>query len=89
MADFSSFNTKRTQFTRAVGIVPTIRTIYQQLDAMRRLLAAYQGATDADLVSGVNAVYTNAQRTEIGVVVGKLSSLAADLEANHASLLQE
>lgn len=87
MADFSGFKARRGAFDRASGLVARILASYSAAAGVAAELAAYQGGLDAELTAGVNSVFTAAQRQELGVIAQKLATLAADLEANHSSIL--
>lgn len=89
MADFSTVAARRGRFSRAAGLIDRIRATYGSMAAIRDELALYQAGTDAELVEGVNAFYTAAQRTELGQIGTKFSTLATDLETNHASAIEE
>lgn len=87
MADFSSVKARTQRFNRAAGLIERVRACHQTLASIRDELTLYQAGTDAELNEGVNAFYTPAQRTELGQIANKMSTLATDLETNHASAI--
>lgn len=87
MADFSTFRTRKTAFERGSGLVDRILAAYSAAAGVRDELAAYQAGTDAELVAAINAVFTAAQRQELGQVAQALATFAADMEANHSGLV--
>ena len=87
MADFSTFKARRGAFDRASGLVDRILAAYSAAAGVRDELAAYQAGTDTELVAGVNAVFTAAQRQELNQIAQALATFAADMEANHSGLV--
>lgn len=88
MADFSNMRARRERFTRATGLMDRVISAYHAAAGVRDELAAFQASSDPDLVEAINAVYSQAQRQEIAQIAQKLAALAADLEANHAGVVQ-
>ena len=53
------------------------------MDELQTMLATYQAGTDPALNAALNAVYTAAERTEIGTMIAELNTLKAAWEAAH------
>lgn len=43
----------------------------------------YSAKTDTTFNAAVDAIFTASDRTELGVILGKINALVTDLEANH------
>ena len=84
---FENAETKRVGVERALTLLHQVRQIYQTGKIVQQLLADYQGATDPVLVAAVNALYTPAERVELGQMLGQIDTLVTAWETNHGAAL--
>ena len=80
---FENAQTKIRAVNRAGNVLGLLRTIYAHMDELSSMLATYQAGTDPALNAAMNAVYSAAERTEIGTMIAELNTLKAAWEAAH------
>lgn len=80
---FETAQAKVRAVGRAGNVLGLLRTIYAHTSELSDMLATYQAGTDPALNAALNAVYTAAERTEIGTMIAELNTLKAAWEAAH------
>ena len=80
---FENAQTKIRAVGRAGSVLGLLRTIYAHMDELQTMLATYQAGTDPALNAALNAVYSAAERTEIGAMIAELNTLKAAWEVSH------
>ena len=80
---FENAQTKIRAVGRAGNVLGLLRTIYAHMDELQAMLATYQAGTDPALNAALNAVYSAAERTEIGAMIAELNTLKAAWEVSH------
>lgn len=80
---FENTLTKVRAVGRAGNVLGLLRTVYAHSAELVDMLATYQAGTDPALNAAMNAVYSAAERQELAALIGQLSTLQADWEANH------
>lgn len=80
---FETAQTKIRAVGRAGNVLGLLRTIYAHMDELQTMLATYQAGTDPALNAALNAVYSAAERTEIGAMIAELNTLKAAWEVSH------
>lgn len=83
MANFDTSHTKMDSVRDAVDLLDRIRALYVHAKEMQTLLARYQAGTDATFNAAANALFTSAERTELGQMLSQVNTLITDWEANH------
>lgn len=84
---FENYQAKQTALNRAALYLHYARQIYDAGKAMQQLKADYQAGTDTALNAAVNALFSGAERTELGQMGTALDTLLADWSTNHAAAL--
>lgn len=84
---FATAQTRITAVGQAGNVLGQIRTAYTFGVMLRDALALYQAGTDPAFNAAFNALFTQADRTELGAMINQLSTLVADWETNHAAAL--
>lgn len=84
---FENHQSKLAGIHRAGTLIHEIRQLYQIGKGIQQKLADYQAATDPAMNAAINALLTNAERQEVGVMLTQINSLVSDWEANHASAI--
>lgn len=87
MANFDTSGVKRQAVHEANNLLELVQAAHGLLRTVEASLAKYQAATDPTFNAAVNALFTTSERTELGVIIGKMKTLADDLTANHAGAL--
>ena len=87
MANFDTSATRRESVKSANNLLPHIQHIYQSCKSAQTLLALYQAGTDATFNAAVNALFTSAERTELGQMLADINTLVTAWEANHGSAI--
>lgn len=87
MADFSGIDAKEESINKATSVRNGVKIVHRQAKSVKGLMDTYIAGTDPVFNTAINGIYTAAQRAELDVVRGKLATLIADLETNHASLI--
>jgi hypothetical protein len=91
LANFDNNVARQQAVERANGMVSSIQSAVAQMRVIRDSLTLYQANTDPLFNAAVNARYTagvSGERAELATVIGKFNTLLADLDANHAAVLQ-
>jgi hypothetical protein len=88
VANFDTYAAKSTSARQALSLLALMRNIYEGGKQVQAALALYQAGTDAAFTASVNALFSSAERTELGVMAAQINSLVADWETNHPGALQ-
>ena len=84
---FETSETKIRAVARAGNVLGKLRTVYLYGKEVQAALALYQAGTDPVFNAAVDAVFTSAERAELGVMLGEINTLVSAWEANHAAAL--
>lgn len=87
MANFDTFTAKSAGARQALEMLVLIRSIYASGKQVQAALALYQAGTDPAFVASVNALFTTAERNELGVMAQQINALVLDWEASHIGAL--
>lgn len=87
MANFDQSQAKRNSVRDANNLLDLIRNTYQSAKAMQTLLARYQAGTDSTFNAAVNALYTPAERQELGAMLNQAAALVTDWETSHPAAI--
>jgi len=78
----------RLQSARDATNLPQLyRALYSQAKLIQAALSLYQAGTDPVFVGAVNALLTQSERQELGVMANQISALVSDWETNHAGAI--
>jgi len=83
MANFDNTGAKILAVGQASNLLGTLQSVYQQAKQLQILLLKYNANTDPVFTAAVNAVYTSAERTELGAMLTTVNALLTDWETNH------
>ena len=84
---FSTARDRIAAVERASNVLGQLRTAYTFGATLRDALALYQAGTDPAFNAAFNALFTQADRTELGAMINQLSTLMTDWETNHAAAI--
>lgn len=84
MANFDSANAKHETVRNANNLLDHVRNLYAAGKEIQTLMALYQANSDPAFTAAINALYTTAERQELGVMLGQVNTLVNDWTANHA-----
>jgi hypothetical protein len=88
MANFDqAMQAKRDEVGHASAVLDHIRAAYHVAKTAQADLALYNAATNTAFNAMVDALYSSAERTELGNMLTGLSTLITDWETNHAGVL--
>lgn len=87
MANFDTYQAKSDAARKAFNLLAIIRNIYESGKQVQGALALYQAGTDAAFNAAVNAIFTTAERTELGQMLAQINALVTDWENNHAGAI--
>lgn len=87
MANFDASTAKITAVRQAIAILVLIRNIYESSKQVQAALALYQAGTDPTFTAAVNALFSSAERSELGTMAQQINALVQDWEANHIGAL--
>lgn len=87
MANFTTIRTKINSYSRAAAVLPQLRNIYLQSQAIQSAINDYNAGTDADFVAAVNTIFTAGERGQLATMLGNLNTLVTAWTNNHATLL--
>jgi hypothetical protein len=73
---------------KAGNLLGQIRTLYTFGKNVQAALALYQAGTDPAFNAAVDALFSGAERAELGVMLGNINTLVTTWEANHAAALR-
>ena len=85
-----AFDTARARIVgieKAGNVIGKLQTVQAFALDLQANLALYQAGTDAAFNAAFNALFTAADRQELAAMIGQLSTLATDWQANHAGVL--
>lgn len=68
---------------RAMSLLTTMQSGYQQFVHLRALLAEYQAGTNTILNATINALYPAAERATLATIIGESNAFLAGLEARY------
>jgi len=72
----------------ASGVLDRMRAAYGAARGAQEAVLLYNAGTNPAFNAAMNALYTNAQLVEFGVIGQRFNTLLVDGDANHASLIQ-
>jgi hypothetical protein len=87
MANFDTSQAKRESVRNANNLLDFIQHIYQSSKATQQLLTLYTAGTDPTFNAAVNALYSTAERAELGAMLTDITTLLTSWEANHKAPL--
>lgn len=67
----------------ATNLLQLLRATYATAKQVQAALALYQAGTDPTFNAAVNALFTAAERTELGAMGAQLAALVSDWETLH------
>lgn len=89
MANFdSTTQTKRDSIYRAAGLLDRVRAVYGAAKGVQSEMALYQAGTDPTFNAAINALFSPAERQELGQMLSQINNLVQDWEANHVGAIQ-
>lgn len=87
MANFDGYENKANAARRAFNLLAQIRNIYESGKQVQAALTLYQAGSDVAFNAAINAIFTTAERQELGQMLSQINALITDWEANHAGAL--
>jgi hypothetical protein len=83
MANFDTHQDKANAVRRAMNVLAQVRSVYESGKLVQQALALYQAGTDPAFNAAINALFSSAERAELGVMLNQINTLITDWEANH------
>ncbi len=83
MANFDTSDVKANSLNQATSLLNDTRSLYTQAKSVQSKLALYQAGTDPAFNAAINALFSAAERTQLGQMLAKINDLVTDWEANH------
>lgn len=87
MANFDGAAAKLQSARDATNLLQLLRATYTTAKQVQSALALYQAGTDPVFVAAINALFTSAERSELGAMGAQLATLVSDWEASHAGAI--
>ena len=84
---FETAETKIQAVSRAGNVLGRLRTLYVYGKEIEAALALYQAGSDPAFNAAINALFSSAERAELGVMLGDITTLTTAWETNHAAAL--
>lgn len=84
---FELYAQKAESIQKATTVLADIRSIYTDAKRMQEKLALYNAATDLTFNAMIDALFSVAERTELGNMLAEVNALVLDWEANHRAAL--
>jgi hypothetical protein len=87
VANFDTHQEKANAARKAFNVLALVRSVYESGKQVQLALALYQAGTDPVFNAAVNALFTSAERTELGQMLAQINALVTDWETNHRGAL--
>lgn len=84
---FETTSIKIRAVNRAGNVLGRLRTLYSTAKESQAALALYQASTDPAFNAAVEALFSGAERAELGLMLGDINTLVTAWETNHAAAL--
>lgn len=84
---FETTTIKIRAVNRAGNVLGRLRTLYSNAKEIQAALELYQAGTDPAFNAAVDALFSSAERADLGVMLGNINTLVTAWETNHAAAL--
>lgn len=71
----------------AISVLASLRSVYSHMKQMEALVGRYVGGLEPEFTTAVDNLFSVAEVQELGVILGKMGTWAADLETNHSDAI--
>lgn len=88
MANFDTSDPKISSVNQATSLLNDVRSLYNQAKSVQAKLALYTAATDPAFNAAINALFSTAERTELGQMLNQINTLVTAWETNNRGALR-